>query len=306
MIHRAMRAVLFCRKPCEFLAHRNLCRLNGDKAAFGLLSDSITRSEPQADWSGEKSKQMSTPYPIVLVVDDETQIRRFLRTGLELNQFVVHEAGTGADAIRAATMGPIDVIIVDLGLPDMDGSQVVERIRAWSNVPIIALSVRSAEAEKVRLLELGVDDYVVKPFGMAELLARVRVGLRRQRRTESGESKVTAGPLTIDLATRTIFLNKARLVLTRKEYMLLQVLAQHAGNVVTHQQLLKEVWGSVHLDDTHYLRIFVRKLRKKIEAKPDRPQILVTELGIGYRLAQPENGGAKFDLPVDADVAIHA
>jgi two-component system, OmpR family, KDP operon response regulator KdpE len=229
---------------------------------------------------------MSDAAQIVLVVDDEIQIRRFLRTGFELNGFVVHEAGTGAEAIRSATLRPIDLVIVDLGLPDMDGAEVVERIRSWSSMPIIVLSVRSNEAQKVRLLELGADDYVVKPFGMAELLARVRVALRRQMRAVSGEPTIKAGPLTIDLATRTVTLNGTRLALTPKEYRLLQVLGQHAGNVVTHQHLLKEVWGSIHVHDTHYLRIFVRKLRQKIEPHPESPRILVTELGVGYRLAQ--------------------
>ena len=229
---------------------------------------------------------MSEPSPVVLVVDDEIQIRRFLRTGFELNGFVVHEAATGTEAIRAATLRPIDVAIVDLGLPDMDGSEVVERIRSWSNVPIIVLSVRSSEAQKVQLLEAGADDYIVKPFGMAELLARVRVALRRQSRAASGEPTVVVGPLIIDLAARAVMLNGQRLTLTPKEYRLLQVLAQHAGNVVTHQHLLKEVWGSIHVHDTHYLRIFVRKLRQKIEPNPDMPRILLTELGVGYRLAQ--------------------
>lgn len=232
----------------------------------------------------------------VLVVDDEIQIRRFLRTGFELNGFVVHEAGTGAEAIRTATLRPIDLVIVDLGLPDMDGAEVVERIRSWSTVPIIVLSVRSAEAQKVRLLEIGADDYVVKPFGIAELLARVRVALRRQSRASSGEPAVKVGPLTIDLAARAVLLNGVRMSLTPKEYRLLQVLAQHAGNVVTHQHLLKEVWGSIHMQDTHYLRIFVRKLRQKIEPHPDSPKILVTELGVGYRLAhsgaEGENGAS--------------
>lgn len=238
---------------------------------------------------------MSEPAPIVLVVDDEVQIRRFLRTGFELNGFVVHEAGTGGEAIRAATMRPVDIVIIDLGLPDMDGAEVVARIRSWSTVPIIVLSVRSSESEKVRLLEIGADDYVVKPFGIAELLARVRVALRRQSRAASGEPSVTVGPLTIDLAARVVTLNGERLTLTPKEYRLLQVLAQHAGNVVTHQHLLKEVLGAVHIQDTHYLRIFVRKLRQKIEPTPDSPKILVTELGVGYRLAhasETENGVA--------------
>jgi two-component system KDP operon response regulator KdpE len=229
---------------------------------------------------------MNEPAQVVLVIDDEIQIRRFLRTGFELNGFSVLEAGTGGDAIRDATLQPIDIVIVDLALPDMDGSQVVERVRSWSTVPIIVLSVRSNEAEKVRLLELGADDYVVKPFSMAELMARVRVALRRQRRASTGESRVTAGPLTIDLAARAVLLNGTRLTLTPKEYRLLQVLAQHAGNVVTHQHLLKEVWGTIHAHDTHYLRIFMRKLRQKIEPDPNTPRILLTELGVGYRLVQ--------------------
>jgi two-component system KDP operon response regulator KdpE len=232
---------------------------------------------------------MSDSSPVVLIVDDEIQIRRFLRTGFELNGFLVQEAGTGAEAIRAATLRPVDLIIIDLGLPDMDGADVIERIRSWSTVPIIVLSVRSAEPQKVRLLELGADDYVVKPFGMAELMARVRVALRRQMRAASGEPTVKIGPLTIDLGARAVLLNGVRLALTPKEYRLLQVLAQHAGNVVTHQQLLKEVWGTTHVQDTHYLRIFVRKLRQKIESQPDSPRILVTELGVGYRLAQSAN-----------------
>src|ERR1041384_2210692 len=168
---------------------------------------------------------MNEPSPIVLVVDDEIQIRPFRRTGFELNGFVGHEAATGAEAIRTATLRPIDLTIVDLGLPDVDGSEVVERIRSWSSVPIIVLSVRSSEAEKVKLLELGADDYVVKPFGMAELLARVRVALRRQMRAVTGEPKVKVGPLTIDLAARAVLLNGTRLALTPKEYRLLQMLA---------------------------------------------------------------------------------
>jgi two-component system KDP operon response regulator KdpE len=148
------------------------------------------------------------------------------------------------------------------------------------------LSVRSSEAEKVRLLELGADDYVVKPFGMAELLARARAALRRHLRSSEEQPTVKLGPLLIDLSTRTVSINRVRVQLSPKEYRLLQVLAQHAGNVVTHQHLLKEVWGVKHMDDTHYLRIFVRKLRRKIEQDPTRPCILVTELGVGYRLAQ--------------------
>jgi two-component system, OmpR family, KDP operon response regulator KdpE len=234
---------------------------------------------------------MTEPAPSVLVIDDEPQIRRFLRAGFELASYAVSEAETGADGLSAAAHSPCDLIILDLGLPDIDGSEVLARVRAWSTVPIIVLSVRAAEEEKVRLLELGADDYVVKPFGMAELLARVRVAMRRQARGGSGEPLVQAGPLAIDLAARSVSLDGTRLALTPKEYRLLQVLAQHAGNVVTHQHLLREIWGSSHVHDTHYLRIFVRKLRRKIEADPTRPLILRTELGIGYRLAQAQQAG---------------
>jgi two-component system KDP operon response regulator KdpE len=229
---------------------------------------------------------MSKHLPVALVVDDEIQIRRFLRAGFELENFTVHEAATAADGLRAATLKAVDVIILDLGLPDMDGAEVVERLRSWSTAPIIVLSVRSSEDEKVRLLELGADDYVVKPFGMAELLARARVALRRQARGSAGEPVVHAGPLCIDLAQRSVSIGGEQIQLSPKEYRLLQVLAQHAGNVVTHQHLLKEVWGVTHLDDAHYLRIFIRKIRKKIEIDPTQPQILLTELGVGYRLAQ--------------------
>jgi two-component system KDP operon response regulator KdpE len=224
--------------------------------------------------------------PIALVVDDEIQIRRFLRTGFELEGFLVHEVGNAAEAIRAATLKAFDVMIVDLGLPDMDGAQVVERVRSWSAIPIIVLSVRSSEDEKVRLLQLGADDYVVKPFGMAELLARAHAALRRRAWHCVSQPIVRAGPVTIDLARRCVTLDGRRIRLSRKEYRLLQVLAQHAGNVVTHQYLLKEVWGVMHQEQSHYLRILARKVRQKIEENPTQPQILLTELGVGYRLAQ--------------------
>lgn len=243
---------------------------------------------------------MNEPAPMVLVVDDEGQIRRFLRAGLELDGFQVEEAETGADALKAITLRQPQLIILDLGLPDMDGSDVVERLRAWSTVPLIVLSVRSNETEKVRLLQKGADDYVVKPFGMAELLARAHAAMRRHVRAAQGEPQVKAGPLTIDLAARIVTLNGTRVMMTPKEYKLLQILAQHAGNVVTHQYLLKEVWGSPHMHDTHYLRIFVRKLRQKIEPHPDSPRILVTELGVGYRLAQ---SGADHEAGVNGAAA---
>jgi len=228
---------------------------------------------------------MSENQPVVLVIDDEAQIRRFLRAGFEFENFSVLEAESGEAGLRAATLRPVDLIVVDLNLPDLDGGEIVERVRAWSNVPMIVLSVRSSEEDKVRLLEAGADDYVVKPFGMAELLARARAALRRHLRGARNEPVVRVGPLTIDLASREVLRDGARLQLSPKEYRLLQVLAQHAGNVVTHNMLLKEVWGASHVQDAHYLRIFVRKLRQKIEQDPTQPHILLTELGVGYRLA---------------------
>jgi two-component system KDP operon response regulator KdpE len=222
---------------------------------------------------------------VALIVDDEVQIRRFLRAGFELEGMNVLESATGNEAIRAATLRSVDLVILDLALPDLDGAAVVERLRSWSDVPIIVLSVRSSEAEKIRLLELGADDYVVKPFGMGELLARARAALRRQRSGAVADPVVRVGPLTIDLARRSVAVDGAEVQLTPKEYRLLDVLARHAGNVVSHQQLLKDVWGPSHAHDTHYLRIFVRKIRKKIEKDPVQPKILRTELGVGYRLA---------------------
>jgi two-component system KDP operon response regulator KdpE len=231
---------------------------------------------------------MTGANPLVLVVDDEQQIRRFLRAAFELDGFAVEEAETGQSALRLATLKHPDLVILDLGLPDMDGGEVLERLRAWSSVPLIVLSVRSNEAEKVRLLERGADDYVVKPFGMAELLARSRAAMRRYVRVSAGEPVIKIGPLSIDLAARIVTIDGERVMLTPKEYRLLQLLAQHPGNVITHQFLLKEIWGLPHMQDTHYLRIFMRKLRQKIEADPTQPRILLTELGIGYRLVAPE------------------
>jgi len=215
----------------------------------------------------------------VLVIDDESQIRQFVRAGMELGGYNVSEAATGSDAVREITLHPIDLVILDLSLPDIDGSDLLERIRASSGVPVIILSVRAGETEKVKLLELGADDYVVKPFFMSELLARVKVVLRRQSEHKAGESELKLDRLVIDFANRAVSLDGKRLNLTPKEYRLLQVLAQHPGKVITHHNLLKSVWGQDHVNSTQYLRIFVRKLRQKIEADPNRPKILLTELG---------------------------
>jgi two-component system, OmpR family, KDP operon response regulator KdpE len=229
----------------------------------------------------------------VLVVDDEVPLRSLLRTGFELEGFDVRDAPNAAEAIRATALEPTDLVILDLGLPDLDGGEILRQLRTWSAVPIIVLSARSSEEEKVRLLELGADDYVVKPFGMAELLARARAALRRRSRGLNADPVVRSGPLQIDLATRTVLLDGKRLALTRKEYQLLQILAQHAGNVVSHPVLLGEIWGPSHVQDSHYLRVLVRSLRQKIELDPIQPRILLTELGVGYRLAQSDVADAE-------------
>lgn len=228
---------------------------------------------------------MSDAPPVVLIIDDDPQIRRFLRAGFDLEHFSVFEEQTGQAGLRSATLRQADLIVVYLNLPDMDGASIVERIRVWSSVPIIVLSVRASVEDKVKLLECGADDYVVKPFSMIELVARARTAIRRQTRGAKGEVVVNVGPLSIDLANRAVFLGGVRVVLSPKEYRLLQVLAQHAGNVVTHNILMKEVWGERHLQNAHYLRILVRRLRGKIEQNPKQPRILVSELGVGYRLA---------------------
>jgi two-component system KDP operon response regulator KdpE len=227
---------------------------------------------------------MNRPSNVVLLIDDEPKIRRFLRAGFELDGFTVLEAENAADALKMATFSPPDLIILDLALPDLHGTEVLERIRSWSNVPIIILSVVSGEDDKVRLLQSGADDYVVKPFGMAELLARAEAALRRYFKSATENPVVTAGPLSVDLVSRTVSLNSNRISLTRKEYRLLHILAMHVGLVVTHDQLLKEIWTGNQHDNIQYLRILVRKLRQKIETDPNDPRLLVTESGVGYRL----------------------
>ncbi len=236
----------------------------------------------------------------VLVIDDEAQIRRFLRAGFELHGFTVLEAENAAAGLKAATMGAVDLIILDLNLPDLEGSEVLERIRSWSNIPVIVLSIYSDEQEKVRLLRLGADDYVVKPFSMAELLARSDAALRRQLRSTNRDPIVRTGPLSIDLASRVVLLKGKRIQLTRKEYALLHGLAAHVGLVVTHQQLIRDIWGA-HTGNIQYLRILVRKLRHKIEADPTRPLLILSESGVGYRLDQGEPGAAQRPGDVSPD-----
>jgi two-component system KDP operon response regulator KdpE len=236
---------------------------------------------------------MNKPSNLVLLIEDEPKIRRFLRAGFEINGFSVLEAENAADGLKAATFNSPDLIILDLALPDLHGAEVLERLRSWSNVPIIILSVVSSEDAKVRLLQAGADDYVVKPFGMAELLARSEAALRRYFKTATENPVVVAGPPSVDLVGRTASFNKSQIRLTRKEYRLLHILATHVGLVVTHDQLLKEIWSGNQRDNIQYLRILVRKLRQKIETDPNYPRLLVTESGVGYRLqARLENCSA--------------
>src|SRR6201996_5334214 len=230
---------------------------------------------------------------LVLLIDDEPKIRRFLRAGFELHGFSVLEAENAADGLKAATFSAPDLIILDLALPDLHGTEVLEQLRSWSNVPVIVLSVESDEQEKVQLLRLGADDYVVKPFGIAELLARSEAALRRYFKSAAENPVVTAGPLSVDLANRCVSLNKNQVKLTPKEYGLLHILAMHVGLVVTHDHLLKEIWGGNQRDNIQYLRILVRKLRQKIETDPNDPRLLITESGVGYRLqSRLENSSA--------------
>jgi two-component system KDP operon response regulator KdpE len=232
---------------------------------------------------------MTTASRAVLVVEDDAQIRRVLRTLLGLEQFRVVEAETAALGISAARTHKPDLIIVDLGLPDRDGMEVITGIRAWSRVPIIVLSARSAEADKVAALEAGADDYVTKPFGARELSARVQVALRHSARAGSNGAALSIGDWRIDLEARTARTADGReLHLTPIEYRLLQVLAEHIGFVVTHRVLLTQVWGPASVEQTHYLRVYMKQLRAKLEPDPARPQWLLTETGVGYRLAQRE------------------
>jgi len=227
---------------------------------------------------------MSKPRNLVLLIDDEPKIRRFLRAGFEIHGFSVVEAENAAEGLKVATFNSPDLVILDLNLPDLHGSEALERLRSWSNVPVIVLSVEANEDEKVRLLQSGADDYVVKPFGMAELLARSDAALRRYFKSATENPVVVVGPLAVDLASRTVSLNNTRIKLTRKEYRLLHILAMHIGLVVTHDQLLKDIWTGNQRDNIQYLRILVRKLRQKIEADPNQPRLLITESGVGYRL----------------------
>ncbi|WP_395665731.1 response regulator [Methylocella sp.] len=222
----------------------------------------------------------------ILVVDDEPQIQRFLRPALVAAGYEVVEAATGAQALAAAATKAPDVVLLDLGLPDMDGKDVMARLRAFSQVPVIVLSARDRESEKIAALDLGADDYVEKPFAIGELTARVRAALRRRLRQEAESGRVVVDGLEIDTLRRIVSRDGAAVRLTPKEYDLLAMLARNVGRVVTHKTLLTSVWGPAHDADLHYLRVFIGQLRQKIERDPAKPAIIRTEPGVGYRVSE--------------------
>ncbi len=229
---------------------------------------------------------MSGLEPVVLLVEDEPQMRRFLRAALTGHGYKLVETETGAAGLtEAATRNP-EVILLDLGLPDLDGLELTRRIREWSRTPIIVISARGQEKDKVAALDAGADDYLTKPFGVGELLARMRVALRHQGALSGGgdEAVFVLGPLRVDLGKRQVFVGEEEKHLTPTEYRLLTTLVRHAGKVLTHRQLLKEVWGPPYASETQYLRVYMGQLRHKLEPDPARPRYLVTEPGVGYRL----------------------
>ncbi len=223
----------------------------------------------------------------IIVIEDEAQIRRFLRTTLSSEGYLVIEAETGKQGLNEAGTRKPDLIILDLGLPDMDGVEVVKGLRAWSSVPIIILSARSQESDKISALDAGADDYLVKPFGVGELLARIRVALRHvfTSAKEDDEGVFSVDELKVDMVHRKVTVSGVEIHLTPIEYRLLAVLIKHAGKVLTHHLLLKEVWGPNYVERAHYLRIYMGILRHKLEKDPARPRFLLTEVGVGYRLA---------------------
>jgi two-component system KDP operon response regulator KdpE len=219
----------------------------------------------------------------ILVVDDERAIRRLLNTSLSAHGYTLIEAGTGEEAITAVIMQKPDLIILDLGLPDMDGVVVARRLREWSAIPIIVLSVREHDTDKIAALDAGADDYLTKPFSMGELMARIRVALRHAA-SEADEPVVSTGDLTIDLARRVVMVADQRVQLTPTEYSILRALVTHAGKVLTHHQLVQQVWGPEADADMHLLRVNISNLRGKLEKEPARPHYILTEPGVGYRL----------------------
>ncbi len=219
----------------------------------------------------------------VLVVDDEPQIRRLLHVALTAHGYMVKEATCGQEALQQVAVNHTDLIILDLGLPDLDGKEVVRRLREWSQVPVIILTVRDQESDKIKALDTGADDYLTKPFSMGELLARMRAALRRSE-PKSQEPILTFGRMAIDRERRVVTVDGQEVKLTPTEYAILQTLAHHAGRVITTRQLLREIWGPGYENETHYLRVYIGQLRRKLEENPSQPEHLLTESGVGYRL----------------------
>ncbi|HJT23413.1 MAG TPA: response regulator [bacterium] len=229
---------------------------------------------------------MAENFPSVLIIEDEAPIRRFLRLSLESRDFNPFEASTGAEGLSMAAAHTPEIILLDLGLPDMDGLEIIRRLREWTAVPIIILSARGQEQDKITALESGADDYLTKPFSVGELAARIKVVLRRQNRSGSSptESVFQTGQLKVDLDKRLVFVGEKEIHLTPIEYKLLSILVRHAGRLVTQKELLRDVWGPSGGDSSHYLRIYVSQLRRKLEETPAKPRYLITEAGVGYRL----------------------
>lgn len=230
---------------------------------------------------------MPTDEPKILVIEDEQEIRRFLRVSLSAHGFRLIEAEDGQSGIRQAAAQQPDLVLLDLGLPDVDGLDVIRQIRSWSRVPIVVLSARGQERDKILALDGGADDYLTKPFGVGELLARIRVALRHAARMDNDDrdSVFSVGELRVDLVNRQVFVDGGEIRLTPTEYRLLATLVKHAGKVVTHRHLLKEVWGPDSVEETHYLRVYMAQLRQKLERDSARPRYLLTEPAVGYRLA---------------------
>lgn len=233
---------------------------------------------------------MSTTGPLLLLIEDEPQIRRFLRAALTNHNYRLLEAESGQAGIDQILLQRPDLIILDLGLPDMDGLDVVQRVRAWSSTPIVVLSARGQEQDKVAALDVGADDYLTKPFGVAELLARLRVALRHAATNveQPSDPLFTTGTLRVDLVRQQVFVDEREVHLTPIEYKLLATLVRHAGKVLTHRHLLREVWGPGYATESQYLRVYMGQLRRKLEENPARPRYLRTEPGIGYRLLSDE------------------
>lgn len=225
-----------------------------------------------------------TPGPLVLVVEDEPQIRRFLRASLPSHGYRLVEATSGQEGLSAAAVERPDLILLDLGLPDMDGLEVIGQLREWTEVPILVLTARGQERDKIAVLDAGADDYLTKPFGVGELMARMRAAVRRARSAGGTDPTLSAGPLTVDLAGHRVWLEGKEIRLSVLEFKLLAELIRHAGKVLTHRHLLTGVWGPGYADQTHYLRVYMGHLRHKLEVEPARPRYLLTEPGVGYRL----------------------